>query len=279
MSLDFKESIESKSFVPNVYVVGAGVRSRKHLTLEAISYLRQASVVLFFPFESISSEWLEDSLGVSKAESLASLYQDGSVDIDNYTRIANKVLEAAQEFGSVAVLIPGHPRVGVSWIQDLECFEREEKIQLRVVDGISSLDTMLTDLGRDPLEHGAVVIDANRMLLYRLQIDPRMDYYIYHICSVGTSKTNYSNPSLGNRLDLLKQWLLRSFPEDHEVMLVESSKIPGKNAVVATCSIGELESLTPLITFATSLFLPGLSPISGPIDNEFLALLKEGYST
>ncbi|GIM46493.1 hypothetical protein DNHGIG_20420 [Collibacillus ludicampi] len=266
---------KSKNNIPKVYVVGAGVRGRKHLTLEAISYLRKASLVLFFPFESISSEWLVDGLGVSMVESLAPLYQDGAVDAENYKRIINRIISAAQEFGSVAVLVPGHPRVGVSWVRELERRELEGQIQILVVDGISSFDTMITDLGLDPLENGAVVVDANRLLLYRLQLDPRLDYYIYHICSVGTSRTNYSNPALDNKLHYLKQWLLQSFPSNHEVMLIQSSTIQGKSSVLATCPLQELENISSLITFATSLFLPGLRISSKPIDKEFLALLAE----
>ena len=276
MSQGLKTSNEIRNSVPRVFVVGAGIRGRKHLTLEALTYLRQASVVLFFPFDSITSEWLEKDLEVAKSESLAPLYQDGSVDVDNYDRISKKILETAQEFGSVAVLIPGHPRVGVSWIQDLEYYDREVKIRLKIIEGISSFDTMLTDLGRDPLEHGAVVIDANRMLLYRLNLDPRMDYYIYHVCSVGTSRTHFSNPALNNRLDLLKNWLLRSFPPNHEVELVQSHTISGKRAIVGTCPLKELEKLTPPITFGTSLFLKGVKPSPESLDKEFLAMVTKG---
>jgi uncharacterized protein YabN with tetrapyrrole methylase and pyrophosphatase domain len=177
--------------------------------------------------------------------------------------------------GSVTVLIPGHPKVGVSWIQDLEKYEYDTEIELKVIDGISSFDTMLTDLRRDPLEQGAVVIDANRMLLYRLNLDPRMDYYIYHVCSVGTSRTHVSNPSLDNGLDLLKSWLLRSFPSDHEVTLVQSDIISGDRSAVETCLLKELEKLASSITFATSLFIRGVQPSFESLDKEFLAMVKQ----
>ncbi|WP_206918487.1 SAM-dependent methyltransferase [Alicyclobacillus suci] len=163
---------------PIVYVIGAGIRGRKHLTLEAISFLKQASLVLFFPCETISKDWLENNLGVACAESLHALYQDGARDEDNYTRIVNRILESANEVSTVAVLMPGHPRVGVTWIADLEIAKYNGNIQLRVVDGISSVDTMISDLKRDPLEHGALIVDANRILLYNLNLDPRLDHYI-----------------------------------------------------------------------------------------------------
>lgn len=171
------------------------------------------------------------------------------------------------------MLVPGNPRLGVSWIDDLEKSKHDGLIQLRIVDGISSFDTMITDLGRDPLEKGTVIIDANRLLLYQLKLEPRMDYFIYHVCSVGTTKTNYSNPSLDNRIDLLKNCLLKSFPPNHEAILVQSGMVPGKGKILTTCSINELENITSKITFSSSLFIPGLQRSTK--DNEFSALLRE----
>ncbi|BBO00308.1 hypothetical protein [Sporolactobacillus terrae] len=132
---------------------------------------------------------------------------------------------------------------------------------------------MINDLSRDPLDYGAVILDANRALLYQLHLDPRMDYYVYHICSVGNERTEYSNLSLHNHLNLFKNFLLKTFPPDHKVKLIRSINKNGKQAIVTNCPISDLEKLSDFITVDSSLFIPG-TPVE-IINNKFLNVLEK----
>jgi hypothetical protein len=140
-----------------------------------------------------------------------------------------------------------------------------------VIPGVSSFDTMINDLSRDPLERGSVIIDANRLLLLQFHLDSSLDHYIYHVCSVGVAQTNFRDPSRGNRLDLLRDYLLRFFPATHEATLVSSAVRPGESARRLQCPIGELERLLPNLTFESTLYIAGDRPTG--IDRDFLELL------
>lgn len=259
--------------VDKVFVIGAGIRGKKQLTLEAIARLRNVGNVLFFPCESITYDWLVNDLCLTRVESLEKQYQDKGIDQENYSRITNRVLQSCHEFNEIAVLVPGHPRVGVSWIHNLEKAHIKGEINLKIIDGISSIDTMISDLGRDPLEHGSIIIDANRMLLYRLKIDPRIDHYVYHVCSVGTTQTNMSNPSFQNKLDLLKNILLEYFPKDHQVKFVQSGTVTMEGASILTFPLEKLDEMVYHVTFGTTLYIPGLSFSKKDIDPDFLSIL------
>jgi len=254
---------------PRVWVVGAGVRSHRQLTLEALACLRVVGHVHFFPQAGLTSAWLEETVGVERAVDLTRYYVDGAIDMDNYRRIVRLVGDAARERGSSVLLMAGHPRVGVSMT---ELLEREDDLAVSTIEGVSSFDTMLCDLRRDPLKQSSVVMDANRLLYFKYTLDARFDLYLYHVCSVGTRRTHHSDPTKENRLDLLQQYLLGYFEAAHEVFLVESGQRRDR-ARVTPLRLDALATAGTDINFGTTLFVPGRDPVAGERDESFARVL------
>jgi len=257
----------------SVVFVGAGIRGRVQLTLEAILALRAVDRVLFFGGGPIAAEWLTQLVGASEAEDISPLYLDGGVDRENYGRIVARVRELVTAGDRVAILMPGHPRLGVSLV---ELVEHGTGVPVAVVDGISSFDTIYSDLRREPLEHGCLVVDSNRLLLYRPTLDPLFDHLIYHVCSVGTHRTFQSEPLRDNRFGQLVDYLTEFFPDDRPIRLVESQV---GAPVIAEATVGSMMELAPLIEFGTTLFVAGARADSAPIDSDFQALLHSTAGT
>jgi uncharacterized protein YabN with tetrapyrrole methylase and pyrophosphatase domain len=253
-------------------VIGCGVKGWRQVTLEALRQLASADRILTLSLADHDVRTILAFVGNKPFVSLDDLYHDGAVDRVNYDRIVARVIAESNVHDRVALMVYGHPRVGVSFLSALERHCGAHDITFRVVTGISSFDTMIDDLGRDALEPGSVIIDANRLLLRRIELDSRLDHYIYHVCSVGVAATNYSEPSLGNRLDLLRDHLLRYFPPSHEALLLSSAVRVGAVPRRIACPIGELERLLPALSFDSSLYLSGVR--SGTIDRDFLDLLQ-----
>jgi len=114
------------------------------------------------------------------------------------------------------------------------------------------------------------LVDANRLLLFEFSIEPSLDYYIFHIGSVGNRFTHYSHPSLNNRIDLLRSYLLKFYPPDHEVILISAatSAREGSHVRVPLC---RLEVILAVVHYASTLFVPGLRPSS--FNRKYLDLL------
>lgn len=259
--------------IPIVFVIGSGIRGKEQLTLEAVSYIKKSDKVLFFPNGSLNEEWLINGLHVKNTESLALQYKDGAKDTDNYNRILSRIIDSTKEHKILSVLVPGHPRVGVSWIRELYEEDSKGRLKVYIIEGISSFDTMISDLMNDPLEKGSVIIDANRLLLNRIKLDSRLNYFIYHICSVSTSKTHYSNPTLENRIDLLKEYLLESFDPEHEIIIIQTGERSGIDHINITTTLKQLGDYITSITFATTLFIPGEKASKEKQDNSFKEIL------
>lgn len=241
-----------------IYLIGAGVSLNNHLTLQSLSTLRKVDKVCFFPTVRGETEELLEALGQTSHEDISRLYVNGGRDYDNYNRIADYMTSCAKK-GSVALLLPGHPRVGVSTAAIIEQRAKEAGIAVRVYAGISSFDTMINDLKMDPLEKGSTMLDANRILAYGFALETRVNLFIYHICSVGTSKTFYEQPSAANRLDMLKQYLLKFYAADHKIIILESPVHPDSPGTRHELTLDELDQAGETVHFGTTLFIPALT--------------------
>lgn len=254
-------------------VAGIGIRGIKQLTLETLERVTSVKKIVYLPEAAPELEGLLREYTQAPIESLMHLYVSGSPDVENYQRILDRVVADCREYQDVLLLVPGHPRVGVTIVQWLEQQQPEHGINLDIFPGISSFATMNNDLKRDPLERGSVMLDANRLLLFDLHMESGFDYYIYHVCSIGTSRVHLTDATVDNRFDLLKRHLLKFFPADHEVQLVSSSVQAQGPADIRRCNLSELEQLLSQVHFGTTLFIPAARPRR--VQKEFLKLLRD----
>lgn len=255
-----------------IRVIGFGVKGYSQITLEAINHLRSSKKVLYFPNSTDNAELFFSHFNIVTFESLSYLYIDGAKDIENYQRVISKLLDEVRTLEDIALLMPGHPRLGVTILRWLEKKVMDTDIKIETIPGISSFDTMVNDLKVDPLEQGSVIIDANRLLLYQYEMEPRIDHYIYHVCSIGTPRTYVSNPSIENRIDLLKNYLLRFFDFKKAVTLIKSPLSMSDQPFVVSEELGYLENVLQYIDFSTTLYIKGEEAAKKNINHDFLKI-------
>ncbi len=260
-----------------LHVIGLGIREAAQLTLEGLVALKKADKILLLPVTSGQVEEFLLKHRIGPYENLKNLYQEGQTDTRNYERLLEKVVAECQQHPDVALLVPGHPRIGVTLLQWLEQQKSELGIQLTVIEGVSSFDTIINDLKTDPLEKGSAILDANRILLFEYPLNPMLDHYIYHTCSIGSAEVNVDRPARNNRIDLLQNHLLRFYPQDHPVVLISSS-VAVEIAVPETLSIrlDQLLVSLPFIHYGTTLFVPGIPPKK--INRQFLTSIAPELS-
>jgi precorrin-3B methylase len=249
-----------------VTIVGAGVGGVRALTLEAICALRNARRVLAFSSPSTLA-----SIGIANVDDLSSLYREGARDMDNYARICRKIVESVSKWNDIVLLLPGHPRVGVSLVNLLEGLAKSHSFRVEIIAGLSSFDLMLTELRRDALENGSVLVDANRLLLFDYEIEPNLDYYIFHVCSIGTARTYRRQPWRENRIDELRNKLLRHYEKTHKVALVTVGKA-NRHLEKIEATVHTLTSIARHLSFNSTLVIPRIR--RSIMNTKFLATLR-----
>ncbi len=235
-------------------IIGSGMKGTLHLTQESLTHCQKANKIL----------WLGAIVGLNtflnenkwNHEDITLYYENGAIDRDNYDRIKNKIYDELKNYDDIALIVLGHPRLGVTIVQE---FQADASIALQILPGISSFDTMINDLKMDPIEEGTCLVDANRLILYDYHMDPCLNYFIYHICSIGNARTDYESPAEKNATHFLQEKLLRHYPDTHELILLKSESHDEKS-VQYRGKTGELQILLQHVTFDTSLFIPAMLP-------------------
>lgn len=255
-----------------IVIVGTGMVAPRDLTLGGLEEIRAADVVAYSaPWPGVHS-WLS-TIGPLAIRDISSLYRENGVDADNYEAILQELISLSSQFASVVYLVPGNPTLGVTTTARLLALGRSQGIDVTVIPGVSSLDTISVDLEVDYLERGTVAIDSNRLLLYRIQLDPTLGVVIYHPASVGTSLVDFSSPWRSNRIELLQSYLLGTYPPSHPIVLVLCASAPGAVPEVIRGELSQLSSKVEQIKYGSSLYIPPATDFS--FDREFLEVLQQ----
>ncbi|XGC80102.1 SAM-dependent methyltransferase [Bdellovibrio bacteriovorus] len=254
-----------------ITVIGRGLDPAKHLTLEAIRTLQNADVVLGIEPEKESWAALAREFSFPVIQDIGFLYKNGAKDFDNYNEFISHILHVADRHRKVVLLVAGHPRLGVTFAQLLTS-NKSTTHEIKFLEGLSSFDIMLNDLEVDPLEKGTSILDANRLLLFKYSLDPSINYFLYHVCSVGTSKVHFKNASKDNELTLLQVYLEKTFNQEKLIYLCKASNGKDHQSEYIPLKLKALAQHLHLIDFGTTLYIPGEKPTN--IDFDFLKLLR-----
>ncbi|MFF0383019.1 SAM-dependent methyltransferase [Streptomyces sp. NPDC004286] len=256
-----------------IIVVGTGMLSPRDITAAGAEAIRSADVVVYSATWPGIKQWLS-SLGGRQIMDISHLYRLNGVDSDNYDAILHSLLDLTREHESVAYLVPGTPHLGVSNTSTLMQIARDTAgLEIEVIPGVSSFDTIAADLDVDYLSRGTTVIDSNRLLMYRVKLDPTLGVLIYHPASVGNARVDYEAPWKSNNLILLQDYLLNTFEAQHPYYAVLSASAPGRSAEVTRGELGRLATDAQVFQYGSSLYLPPSSDFD--LDDEFVRRLAQ----
>lgn len=258
-----------------ITVIGLGINPHNDLSLLAYNTLKNANKSIVITTDD--DVFQLNNLGIFP-ENIMDLYMNGNIDADNYEHIFEKILKEAEINSNLVVGLPGNPGFGVTLLLMLRERQIEHSYELFVLPGISSLDWMMLANAHDPLERGTIVLDANRLLLFDFSIDPTLDCYIYHVCSVGTARTWINEPDRDNNIPTLKEFLLKVYPPEHIVSLISiksallRSTTDPSQYVLAKSTIERMEEMLSVVHFDATLFIEGVNPKK--INRDFLDFIR-----
>jgi tetrapyrrole methylase family protein/MazG family protein len=143
------------------------------------------------------------------------LYESGDSFESVYQAIVESVLELGQRAQGVVYAVPGHPFIAEATGPEIARRAKEMGIPLRVVEGLSFIEPVVTALGIDPFPHTALV-DA--MELVSLHVPP------FPPSAAGIVAQIYSAEVASD----VKLTLMEVYPDEHPVQLVHAAGTPGE---------------------------------------------------
>ncbi len=188
-------------------IVGLGPGDASRLTAEALTVLESAAEV-----------WLRTARHPTVAglpwgpryESFDSIYDAGESFDAVYDAIVERVLELARRPEGTVYAVPGHPLFGEATVRALLDRAPAEGLAVRIVPGLSFVDTAAAALGIDPLADGLLVLDALELGGHRRLLVPERPTIVAQV---------YDRRTVAHA----KLALLESYPPEHPAHVVRAS--------------------------------------------------------
>ncbi|WP_298624410.1 SAM-dependent methyltransferase [uncultured Legionella sp.] len=255
--------------MPQLIIIGSGIKSLAHLTQEVLVIIKQSEKVLYLLNEPYLKEWIERESKIS--ESLEPIYFAQEKRIDNYKAITNYIVEEYKKHSSLCFISYGHPT-----IYDMPAITAAREINEQggnaiILPAISSMDCLFADLVIDPSDSGCYSADATDFLIYSRPFDPRSHLILLQVGAIATY-----NQETTHHVHVLRDYLLKYYEKEHRVCYYEAALYPQQKprmdffplSMMAEQPVNGLTTLyIPPINKATQCNMEMLKLLNMEIDN------------
>jgi len=232
----------------DITVVGTGPALWKHLTLEVEEILMGAErIYMRHPVGEIYETLKARG---KKVLLLAPLYFTGLGYMEIYETIADIIVKSASRYGPLVYALPGNPVVFEITPFLIGQRANDAGLTCRVIEGMSSLESMFVQLGLDP-RTGLQVVNIDQVLLDH-PISPWMHTLVFHIGAPMAGFTKGGRP-----LPYVRAWLLKRYPESHPVTVVKPSEASFRQVGFPT-TLGQLLEVDSEVDILSTLHVPPL---------------------
>jgi uncharacterized protein YabN with tetrapyrrole methylase and pyrophosphatase domain len=256
---------------PDLNIIGLGVKIPDQITAEARDAMARCSRI-FAIVQEPPLEWLPT--GTSEPISVTNvlgLYAEGALRTQNYDRVADIIFQSLRDTKSVGYVTYGNPLAYDSVAQNLVRYARQAEIPVRVVPGISSVDTLLCDLGLD-MAPGIQVYEASWLVAARIRLEVTVAAIVLQVGSFGSLRTNYRVRPEAASLNLLAEYLTQFYPKSHELSLVRSSGAAQQSPHIKKTLLADLCTVHSEDLLNSSLYVPPLG--AARLDERFLSAIE-----
>lgn len=226
----------------SITILGLGPGNPSHLTLEAWQVLEEADEVYLRTERHPTVASLPPHLSL---HSFDYLYEEKEDFAEVYEEIAARVLALGERPQGVIYAVPGHPLVGEASVQRILALAPERGLEVRIVEGLSFVEPVLTCLGLEAME-GLQLADATELAT------------LYHP-SVNPDRPTLVGQLYGRHLaSSVKLTLMNLFPADHPVVLVRGAGTAEEKVTALPLYELDHNDNSEQIDHLTTLYLPPL---------------------
>jgi len=224
---------------PGIVLLGLGPGDPDLLTLAAWRKLKSISEIHLRTNQHPVVKGLPSKL---KTNSFDHFYESSESFEVVYEKIVNHVLALGERESGVVYAVPGSPFICETTSIEIAKRAREKNIALEIIEGLSFLEPVCTQIGVDPFSH-TVLVDALEVArLHTPSFPPSVDAIIAQIHSRMVASE-------------VKLTLMSNYPDDHPVVLVHAAGT--EKALVENLCLYEIDrSLN--IGLLTTLYVPSL---------------------
>ena len=245
----------------SLIVVGSGIKSVGHLTIETQGWIKYSDVVLYCVADPATEIWIKENSRYSI--DLYQFYGNDKRRLDTYHDMADEMLKYVRRGKDVCGVFYGHPGVFVYPSHRAVQIARSEGYKAAILPAISALDCLYADVGVDPSSKGSQTVEATDLLLRKRRLNTDGHVVVWQIGCVGDLGFNFAGYDNRN-LNILVDYLESYYDKDHEVVHYQGSQYPMCPSTVERMPLGALRKAN--VTGISTLYIPPQDEIETDIE-------------
>ncbi len=236
-----------------ITIVGMGPGDPNLLTREALELFQSIDELYV---RTTRHPTLAAPLFTGVIHSFDAIYRRATSVESVYEQIANRLTKLARRRKGVVYAVPGHPLIGERSVKLVLASARADRIETRVIAGLSFVEPTLQAVGLDPLAEGLSIVDAQAVVTNHFSQSTARDPFAMRArpfdVTVATLFTQLDSARLAADLKLvLLDWL----PVDHEVVVVRGAGTLNMRIDRVPIALLDRQAIDHL----TSLYVPPIS--------------------
>lgn len=235
----------------SLIVVGSGIKSVGHLTIEAQGWIEHSDVVLYCVADPATEIWIKENSKYSI--DLYQFYGNEKRRLDTYIDMADEMLKFVRKGKNVCGVFYGHPGVFVYPSHRAVQIALQEGYKAAILPAISALDCLYADCRVDPSSKGSQTVEATDLLLRGRKIATDGHVVVWQIGCVGDLGFNFAGYDNRN-LNILVDYLETFYKPDHEVVHYQGAQYPMCPSVVEKMPLKHLRKTA--VTGISTLYIP-----------------------
>jgi hypothetical protein len=235
-------------------VVGTGIRTVGHITIEAIAWIKAADTVLYLVADPVAEEAIRE-LNPTNAMSLRGYYGEGVVRSQAYEAMIEHIMSCVRAGQRTCAAFYGHPGVFAYPSHESIRRARAEGYAARMLPGVSAEDCLFADLGVDPAVNGCVTMEASDFLLHDRMIDTSMALVLWQVGVVGDWTYRRDGYKL-DALPMLVAKLTALYGAAHEAIIYEAATLPGLPPSILPIALIHMSAV--YVNAGSTLYVPPL---------------------
>jgi uncharacterized protein YabN with tetrapyrrole methylase and pyrophosphatase domain len=240
---------------PRLYVIGVGVTIPDHITVEAFRAMAACNRI-YTLLQEPPHVWLPpNTINLIPVINVFEMYVEGALRTSNYDRVADSIFNALNENAKIGYVTYGNPLVYDSVAQNLIRNAQQNGVAFQIVAGISSIDTLLCDLGVD-MAPGLQVYEASWLVAGQIQLDATVPAILVQIGTFGSFQAHYRTAPPASALSDLVAYLRTWYPASHAVFLVRSANSGKGPANIRKICLGDLGEAPAKDVLGASMYVP-----------------------
>jgi len=246
--------------------VSTGILLAGHISVRAKKCIEKADVVYCLVANYLAESWLKKIN--NNVISLQPHYGEGKHRRTSYEGMVEEILSSVEQGLDVCGAFYGHAGV-YSWVPH-EAIRRVKKAGLyaQMEPGISAEACLYADLGLDPGTSGVQSCEASQLLFFGQSPNIYNYVLLWQIALAGeyTARTFKKD---ADKINILVQYLLKWYPENHKVILYEAASLPLESPRIDEVCLIELPKQN--IELHTTLVIPPAKELE--VNEEILRMM------